>query len=162
MTVGRDNTAIKASPPTLDYSSPRTETKIRHPFLRNPPWGRVLSEVLLLPMLFLWSGNADDRIWTFYYVFWLPASLAIAVRFLWRWADPRALSCERKNLLWWRVALAICFVQGLLSARWDECPHATYFAIGPWAWVTRGEACGNARHFRSYLWYPFEHGRVPS
>jgi hypothetical protein len=93
---------------------------------------------------------------------WPAVLLAYVTRHVEELVPPRDPSIRRPRggPAWRRVVPALLLVTLVFSLRYDACPHARYWAIGPvtvfWTSVDAGGPCRNVRKYEPWLLLPFQ------
>jgi len=136
----------RPAPIVLDYASPGTAK-------RNPRWDPFSAWLSLFAAIFALLGSAfpagdRDATIVLFALLWLPSTTAgiISVIALRGTADP--ISQHKRKL--YVITCWIALASLVLSIRYDHCPHARYFGVGPFEF-TQGRACSNPRENSNLL-----------
>ena len=138
----------------LDYASPRPSNRT-HQWELAAPWINLAMAALAL-LANVFPSRVDEATIALFVFFWLPSStIAIAqvIRLRNTTDEPLALLKRKLYVITCWMALATL----VLSIRYDQCPHARYFGIGPFEF-TQGRACGNPRRYSNVVtvWFRAE------
>jgi hypothetical protein len=130
----------------------------------TPPPGQTVEWRQIWPMLmFVLAAlallgsivplDSDELIAMLFVFLWLPTALGAIIRLL-RSRRGAELSKAKRTVCvitcWMSVATLV------LSARYDQCPHAHYYGFGPFS-IAKGQRCANARRYDNLLTYLFRH-----
>jgi hypothetical protein len=149
MDSARDEATIDhtSHPRTLDYSSPRTETRAIGLMTRvaNARGTWVLA-LIVIAVLHTW-------VWAFrgaeFYVFAIYGFCVLALIATGRITGLPSRKQSRARCVWTARILLIATLSATIGT--DVCPHAHYICIGPCFIVIHGNGCGNPRSARTLM-----------